>query len=349
MNMLPFCSSSKNSRSLSIRWSMILRGKLAHSWQRLPEVLDTSYQPSTTCCLSTSSAGTTLPQYAVYPSWLDVFIKILKYITGIWKCSLHLFWDYPCGCHHCPCKHDICIWVTSGAFWTGRMRVLLHILFCLNYKAELINDKEKHGSTTLRRSPYWASSWPHIARAQVFHVIGELASHHPLLFCHDCKSVRFASSSRGCDCSIHNHIRCFHNTFSALQYSLGKKFSCKICFEVLHFKNANRWMHFQGKLVEIPDEILQVSEERQTKIFSNFITSSCKFQISSSHHVLCWGSTCPLSVHTVTSSWRSRVKTLITLRIQNHSNCWSTMFPCICQMLAERTIFSAIFLAVFSW
>jgi hypothetical protein len=54
-------------------------------------------------------------------------------------------------------------------------------------------------------------------------------------------------------------------------------------------------MHFQSKLLEILDEILQVSEELQTQIFSNFIPSTCKFQISSSHHVLCWGSTCPYS------------------------------------------------------
>jgi hypothetical protein len=59
----------------------------------------------------------------MHPSWLYVFIKILKYITGIWKCSFHLFWDYPCGCHHCPFKHDICIWVTSDTFWSGGMIV----------------------------------------------------------------------------------------------------------------------------------------------------------------------------------------------------------------------------------
>jgi hypothetical protein len=176
--------------------------------------------------------------------------EVCNSVTGIWKCSLHLFWDYPCGCHHCPCKHDICIWVTSDAFWSGGMRVLLHNCFCLNYKAELINDKEKHHSTTLRRSSYWASSWPHIARPQVFHVIGELASHHPLLFSPVTASLWGLHHLPVIVIAPFTVISAVYATHFQLFSSVGKKFSCRICFQVLHFKNANRWMHFQGKLLE---------------------------------------------------------------------------------------------------
>ncbi len=190
------------------------------------------------------------------------------------------------------------------------MRVLLHICFCLNYKAGLINDKEKHRSTTLRRSPYWASSWPHIARPQVFHVIGELASHHPLL------SSPMTASLWG----LHYLLVVVIAPFTILSAVFTTQFQL---FSTVWGKNSVvRYVsrscisktlidELLGELLEIPDEILQVSEELQTQIFSNFITSSCKFQISSSHRVLCWGSTCPHSVHTVTSSWRSRVKTLL--------------------------------------
>ncbi len=205
------------------------------------------------------------------PIMTSCFIKILKYVTGIWKRSFHVFWDYPCGCHHCPCKHDICIWVISDAFGTVGMRVLLHIFFCVNYKAGLINDKEMQPSTTLRRSPYWASPSPHIARPQVFHVIGELASHHPLLFSPMTASLWGSHHLPVVVIAPFTSISAVFKTHFQLFSSLGKKFSCK-CFQVLHVKNANRWMHFQGKLLEIPDEILQVSEELQTQIFSNLFS-----------------------------------------------------------------------------
>ncbi len=170
------------------------------------------------------------------PIMTSCFIKILKYVTGIWKRSFHVFWDYPCGCHHCPCKHDICIWVTSDAFWTRGIRVLLHICFCVNYKAGLINDKEMHCSTTVRRSPCWASSWPHIARPQVFHVIGELASHHPLLFSQMSASLWGLHHLPVVVIAPFTIISAVFRTHLQLFSSLGEKFSCKICFQVLHSK-----------------------------------------------------------------------------------------------------------------
>jgi hypothetical protein len=103
----------------------------------------------------------------------------------------------------------------------------------------------------------------------VFHVIGELASHHPLLFCPMSASLWGLHQLPVVVIAPFTIVSAVFTIHFQLFSSLGKKLSCKICFQVLHFKNANRWMHFQGKLLEIPDEILQVSEELQTQIFSN--------------------------------------------------------------------------------
>jgi hypothetical protein len=92
------------------------------------------------------------------------------------------------------------------------MRVLLHICFCLKYKAGLINDKEKHRHHSEKKSILGKFLASYRQTSSVPCHRGAGITPYITVLSNDCK---FTSSSHGCDCSIDNHISCFHNTFSA--------------------------------------------------------------------------------------------------------------------------------------
>jgi hypothetical protein len=107
------------------------------------------------------------------------------------------------------------------------MRVLLHICFCLKYKAGLINDKEKHRHHSEKKSILGKFLASYRQTSSVPCHRGAGITPYITVLSNDCK---FASSSHGCDCSIDNHISCFHNTFKLFQVQILPQFARKKCW-----------------------------------------------------------------------------------------------------------------------
>jgi hypothetical protein len=71
-------------------------------------------------------------------------------------CGVGIIWDYLCGCHLSPCKHDICIWVTSNGLLMVAMRVFFHLHLGF-YKRGLINWRDGKASLVTHKLTRWKS------------------------------------------------------------------------------------------------------------------------------------------------------------------------------------------------